>query len=55
MYCPGTSQLRLILRVNPVARKEKPVGDAFGEGFWGATADAAADIYNGVSWYGHRH
>lgn len=36
--------------VNIVDRKDKPTRNAFGEGFfWSEVADAAADIYNGVS------
>lgn len=37
------------LEVNHVRRKDKPVVNTFGEGFfWTEIIDAAADIYNGV-------
>lgn len=33
-----------------LVRKDKPIGQTFGSGFsWPEAADAAADVYNGVS------
>lgn len=39
----------LILDVNAVDRKGKPIENTFGHGFfWSEIIDAAADVYNGV-------
>lgn len=42
--------IRFRMRISSSVRKEKPAGLIFGLGFsWSEAADAAADIYNGVS------
>lgn len=44
----GTWIVRLYSDSDP--RKDKPIGNTFGEGFsWSEAIDAVADIYNGVS------
>lgn len=47
--CTSSLPESLISEVNLVDRKDKPVGNTFGQGFfWTEIIDAAADTYIGV-------